>query len=49
MARADPFRGFRYLVEMDGLVSGGFVRIKGLSRELKFESYREGGMNDYEH
>jgi phage tail-like protein len=49
MARADPFRGFRYLVEMDGLVSGGFARIKGLSRELKYESYREGGMNDYEH
>jgi phage tail-like protein len=49
MQRTDPFRGFRYLVEMQGLVSGGFVRVKGLSREAKYESYREGGVNDYEH
>jgi phage tail-like protein len=49
MQRTDPFRGFRYLVEMQGLLSGGFVRVKGLSREVKHESYREGGVNDYEH
>ncbi len=49
MVRNDPFRGFRYLIEMDGLIRGGFVRIKGLSRELKYESYREGGVNEYEH
>ncbi len=49
MTRVDPFRGFRFLVEIDGITSGGFARVKGLSRELKFESYREGGMNDYEH
>jgi phage tail-like protein len=49
MARNDPFRGFRYLVEMNGLISGGFVRVKGVSRELKYESYREGGVNEYEH
>jgi phage tail-like protein len=49
MARTDPFRGFRYLVEMNGLISGGFVRVKGLSRELKYESFREGGVNEYEH
>lgn len=49
MARADPFRGFRFLVEIDGLSSGGFTRVKGLSREVKTESYREGGVNDYEH
>jgi phage tail-like protein len=49
MKREDPLRGFRYLVEMDGLVSGGFVHVKGLAREVKHESYREGGVNDYEH
>lgn len=49
MKRQDPLRGFRYLVEMDGLVSGGFLRVKGLSREIKHESYREGGVNEYEH
>lgn len=47
--RQDPFRGFRYLVEMEGLVSGGFLRVKGLSREVRVESYREGGVNEYEH
>lgn len=49
MERRDPLRGFRYFVEMEGLTSGGFLRVKGLSRELKHESYREGGMNEYEH
>lgn len=49
MARPDPLRGFRYLVEIDDLVSGAFLRVKGLSREVRHESYREGGVNDYEH
>jgi len=47
--RLDPLRGFRFLVEIDGITSGGFTRVKGLSREVKHESYREGGVNDYEH
>jgi phage tail-like protein len=49
MARQDPLRGFRFLIEIDGLTSGGFARVKGLQREIKHESYREGGVNDYEH
>lgn len=49
MSRQDPLRGFRFLVEIEGIASGGFVRVKGLSRELKHESYREGGVNEYEH
>lgn len=49
MARKDPFRGFRYLVEIDGIAEGGFMRVKGLAREVKHESFREGGVNDYEH
>jgi phage tail-like protein len=49
MASQDPVRGFRFLVEIQGITSGGFTRVKGLSRELKHESYREGGVNDYEH
>ncbi len=49
MTRQDPLRGFRFLVEIEGITSGGFARVKGLSRELKIESYREGGVNDYEH
>jgi phage tail-like protein len=49
MARQDPLRGFRFLLEIEGITSGGFTRVKGLSREVKHESYREGGVNEYEH
>lgn len=49
MTRLDPLRGFRFLVEIEGLASGGFTRVKGLSRETKVESYHEGGVNEYEH
>lgn len=49
VGRQDPLRGFRYLVEIDGIANGGFARVKGIAREIKYESYREGGVNDYEH
>jgi len=49
MARQDPLRVFRFLLEIDEIASGGFTRVKGLSREVKYESYREGGNNEYEH
>ncbi len=49
MTRQDPLRGFRFLLEIDGIQGGGFTRVRGLSREVKYESYREGGVNDYEH
>ena len=48
MARTDPFRGFRFLVEIEGITSAGFQRVKGLQMEIKYESYREGGVNEYE-
>lgn len=47
--RHDPLRGFRFLVEIDGIAVGGFLRAKGLQREVKYESQREGGVNHYEH
>jgi len=49
MARVDPLRGFRFVVEIEGVASAAFTRVKGLSREIKHESFREGGVNDYEH
>jgi phage tail-like protein len=49
VSRQDPLRGFRFLLEIEGITSGGFTRVKGISREVKHESYREGGVNDYEH
>lgn len=49
MPRDDPLHGFRFLVEIDGIAAAGFMRVKGLAREVKYESLREGGVNDYEH
>lgn len=49
MARQDPYRGFRFRVEFDHVLHGGFSRVKGLVRETKFESRREGGLNEFEH
>lgn len=49
MVKTDPLRGFRFLVEIEGLAGGAFTRVKGLSREIKVETFREGGVNDYEH
>ena len=49
MTRTDPFHVFRYVVEIESLIVGGFSRIKGITRETKIETYREGGVNDYEH
>ncbi len=49
MRNPDPLRGFRFVLEIDSITSGGFARVKGISREVKHESYREGGVNDYEH
>lgn len=47
--RTDPLRGFRFLVEIEGIAAAGFTRAKALSREVKHESHREGGVNEYEH
>lgn len=47
--RPDPLRGFRFIVEINGIVAGGFLRAKGLQQEIKYESRREGGVNHYEH
>lgn len=45
----DPYRSFRFRVEFDQVQHGGFSRVKGLARETKYETYREGGVNDHEH
>lgn len=49
MARTDPFHTFRFRVEFDGVQHGAFTRVKGLTRETKIETRREGGVNDFEH
>src|SRR6185503_14536503 len=48
MKRTDPYAGFRFVVEIDGLLQGGFSKVRGLNRETRVESFREGGVNDFE-
>jgi phage tail-like protein len=49
MARRDPYRAFRFVVEFDGTVTGGFQSVGGVERRTEVESYREGGVNEFEH
>ena len=44
-----PYSGFRFVVLFDQLEAAGFSKIRGLSRETRVESFREGGVNDHEH
>ena len=43
MARADPYKNFRFLVEIDGLNQAGFSECSGFGSEVEVIEYREGG------
>lgn len=43
MARVDPYRDFRFLVEMDGIVQAGFSDCTGFGSAVEVVEYREGG------
>jgi phage tail-like protein len=45
----DPYAGFRFVVEIGGIVTGGFSHVAGLEGSTKVDDYREGGVNDYVH
>ena len=47
--KKDPYLSFRFLVEIHGLIVGGFSEVSGLQAETEFEEKREGGVNDYIH
>ena len=47
--RADPYQAFNFLVEIEGVLAGGFSECSGLQVETEFTDYREGGLNDYVH
>jgi phage tail-like protein len=42
MTRPDPYAGFRFLVEIDGVASAGFTEVSGLSAGIEPVDYREG-------
>lgn len=47
--RTRPYLDFRFVVEVDSLVAGGFTEVSGLEREIETEEYDEGGVNDHTH
>lgn len=47
--RNDPYPAFNFLVEIEGLLAGGFSEVGGLQIETEFQDYREGGRNEYVH
>ena len=49
MALSDPYQVFNFLIEIEGLVIGGFSECSGLEVETELFEYREGGLNEYMH
>jgi phage tail-like protein len=47
--RQDPYLPFNFLVEIDGLLTGGFQRVSGLESQIEVKEYAEGGVNGYLH
>ncbi len=43
MARVDPYKNFRFLVEIDGIVQAGFAECSGFGSNVEVVEYREGG------
>ncbi|NTU80480.1 MAG: phage tail protein [Chloroflexales bacterium] len=41
--RVDPYRNFRFLIEIDGIVQGGFAECSGFGSSVEVVEYREGG------
>lgn len=47
--KLDPLMSFRFLVEIDGIVTAHASEVTGLQIETETESYEEGGVNDFVH
>lgn len=47
--KIDPLMSFRFLVEIDGIVTAHASEVTGLQIETETESYEEGGVNDFVH
>jgi phage tail-like protein len=43
MARVDPYKNFRFRVEIDGVTQAGFTECTGLGSRVEVIEYREGG------
>ncbi len=47
--RLDPYQASHFIVEIEGLLVGGFTSCTGLEVEIESHEYREGGLNEYVH
>jgi phage tail-like protein len=47
--RTDPYLGYRFTVELDGLLVAGFTTVRGLEIRMEPDAYHEGGVNDHPH
>lgn len=47
--RKDPYLGFNFQIEIQGLVIGGFMEVSGLQVEIETKDYVEGGQNAFVH
>jgi phage tail-like protein len=47
--RLDPFSAYNFLVEIDGIIAGGFTEISGLEIETEVERKVFGGENNIEY
>jgi phage tail-like protein len=45
--RKDPYHSFRFRVEIDGIIVGGFSEVTGLQAETQVEDIKVGGQNEY--
>jgi phage tail-like protein len=43
MARVDPYKNFRFLLEIDGITQAGFADVSGFGSKVEPIEYREGG------
>lgn len=46
---AFPYLSFRFRVEFDNVIAGGFTECTGLTVETEVEEHREGGLNEFSH
>lgn len=47
--KIDPLMSFRFLVEIDGIITAHASEVSGLLIETEIEPYEEGGVNNFVH
>jgi phage tail-like protein len=45
--RLDPYQATHLIVEIEGLLVGGFAQVSGLQVQIEGHEYRAGGVNDF--